>query len=392
MATDFYKFDELYTEDQLAIRDEVRKFVDAEFLPHIGDWADQGVFPQHLIPKIGGLGVLGCVYPEKYGCAGVDNQTYGLIMQELERGDTGLRSFASVQSSLVMYPIFDFGSEEHRTTYLPKLASAEMIGCFGLTEPYGGSNPGGMKTRAVDAGDHWVLNGEKMWITNGSIADIAIVFAQTAEEGNNKGIRGFIVHKDDPGFSAPIIKRKIGLRASVTSSLVFQDCKIPKDRMLPGSDGGLKCAFKCLNNARFGICYGVVGAATACYEELVSFTASRKPFTRPLNNYQLIQMKLAQTLTEITLMQALNFRLGQHKDAGTIQPGQISLAKSHNCRTALGIATRCREMLGASGITYEFASGRHETNLISVDTYEGTHDVHKLVLGAEITGYPAFDH
>lgn len=388
--TDFFAFDELYSDEQLAIRDEVRKLVDADVLPHVGAWCDEGVFPMAIAKKLGELGVLGCPYPEKYGCAGTDYTTYGLAMQELERGDTGLRSFASVQTSLTMFPIFAFGSEEQRMAYLPKLATAEMIGCFGLTEPFGGSNPGGMRTRATDDGDSWILNGEKMWITNGGIADIAVVFAQTGEEGNSKTVRGFVIHKDDKGFSAPEIKKKIGLRASVTSSLVMQDCRIPKNRLLPGTEAGLKCALQCLNNARYGICFGAVGAAMACYEEAVEFTSVRAPFGRSLDHYQLIQAKLAQTLTNITLAQALNYRLGQLKDSGKITPVQVSLAKRNNVRMALNVASVCREMLGASGITYEHASGRHETNLISVDTYEGTHDVHTLVLGAEITGKPAF--
>lgn len=385
---DFYNIDELLSEEELMIRDTIREFVDEQVIPNIGDWANEGIFPRELITGVAELGVLGVTTPEEYGGAGLDYLAYGLIMQELERGDTGLRSFASVQNSLVMYPIHAFGSEEQRNKYLPRLASGEDIGCFGLTEPDGGSNPASMRTTAERKGGKWVLNGSKLWITSATMADVAIVFAQTGD--SHRDIRGFIVEKGMPGFSANQIKKKIGLRASDTGELVFDNCEVPEENLLPGSDTGLRAPLSCLDQARFGIAFGAVGAAMACLEEALEFTESRAPFGRALNEYQLVQKKLADIITNITMGQTLNLRLAQLKNNGTAKPEQISLAKRQNVRMALEAARTCREILGANGITYEFHSGRHEVNLISVDTYEGTYDIHTLILGMALTGKGAF--
>ncbi|MEK7484829.1 MAG: acyl-CoA dehydrogenase family protein [Planctomycetota bacterium] len=389
---DFFQYDDLLTEEQRSIRDTLRKFINSEVLPYIGEWCDEGKFPTHLIPQFAEMGLLGPTLPEKYGCAGLDYTSYGLLTQELERGDSGLRSFCSVQSSLCMYPIFEFGSEEQRLKWLPGMAAGKLIGCFGLTEPFGGSNPGGMRVTAKKDGNSWVLNGEKMWITNGSIADLAVVFAQTGEHEDTKTIRAFVVEKGTKGFEAPEIKRKIGLRCSVTSSLVFSDCRIPAANLLPKSEMGIKAALMCLNNARFGIAFGALGAAMGCFEEAVQFTKTRQPFGEPLASYQLIQKKLADIFTNIVMGQGLALRLGGLKDSGKIKPQHISMAKRQNVRMALETARVCREMLGASGITYDYHSGRHETNLISVDTYEGTYDIHTLILGQYITDENAFTH
>jgi len=389
--TDFLELDRTLSDEQRIVRDTVRRFVDAEVLPHIGQWCAEGRFPEHLIPMMGEMGLFGSTLPEEYGCAQVDSLTYGLIMQELERGDSGLRSFASVQSGLVMYPIFSFGNDEQKKQWLPKMATGEKIGCFGLTEPDGGSNPIGMKTRAVKDGKQYVLSGAKMWITNGNLSDVAVVFAQTGAAGDHRAVRGFLVEKGTPGFKVNEVQRKIGLRASNTSELVFEDCRIPAENLLPGTSQGLKCALMCLNQARYGIAFGAVGAAIGCFEEAVGYTAQRAPFGKSLDHYQITQMKLADILTQITLGQLICFRLAALKDAGALQPEQISMAKRNNCRMALETARRCRELLGANGITYEFHAGRHETNLISVDTYEGTYEVHTLILGQKITGKNAFD-
>jgi glutaryl-CoA dehydrogenase len=387
---DFYHYDDTLTEEQRAIRDTVRKFVNQEVLPHIGLWCDQEQFPNHLIPQFAEMGLLGSTLPEAYGCAGLDYTSYGLLAQELERGDSGLRSFCSVQSSLCMYPIFEFGSEAQRKKWLPLMAQGKLIGCFGLTEPHGGSNPVGMQVTAKKDGNQWVLNGEKMWITNGSISHLAVVFAQTGEHSDPKTIRAFVVEKGTPGFATPDIKKKIGLRCSVTSSLVFSDCKIPEENLLPGSHIGIKAALMCLNNARFGIAFGGVGAAMGCLEEAVAYSKTRKPFDEPLASYQLIQKKLADVFTDLVMAQGLALRLGALKDSGKVKPQHISMAKRQNVRMALNTARTCREILGAAGITYEFHAGRHETNLISVDTYEGTYDVHTLILGQYLTEENAF--
>jgi len=386
---DFLRWDDVFTEDQRMIRDTVREFVDREVLPHIGQWCDENKFPTHLIPTLAELGVFGPTVPEEYGGAGLDYQTYGLIMQELERGDSGLRSFCSVQSSLCMFPILEYGSDEQKKKYLPEMARGKLIGCFGLTEPEGGSNPAAPRTTAKRDGDGWVLNGEKMWITNGTIADLAVVWVQTGD--SPRDIRGFVVKKGTPGYSAPEIKKKIGLKASVTSSLVFEDCRVGADALLPGTDCGLKAPLMCLSMARFGIAYGGLGAARGCLEEALAFTATRRPFTKSLNQYQLVQQKLADCFSRLCRAEALVYRVGQLLDAGKWIPEHISMAKRDSVRGALETARVCRDMLGANGITYEFHAGRHETNLISVDTYEGTYDIHTLILGRYLTGQAAFD-
>jgi glutaryl-CoA dehydrogenase len=385
---DFYAMDTLLSEEQRMIRDTVRSFVDEEVIPNVGEWANEGVFPRELVGGLADMGLLGAAVPEEYGGAGLDSLAYGLIMQELERGDTGLRSFASVQSALVMYPILAFGSEEQKQNYLPRLAEGDYIGCFGLTEPDGGSNPAHMRTVAEKKGDKWILNGTKLWITSATMADVAVVFAQTGS--SHRDIRGFIVEKGMTGYSANKIKKKIGLRASDTGELVFDNCEVPEENMLPGSDVGLRAALSCLDQARYGIAFGAVGAAMACLEEALDFSETRAPFGKSLNEYQLVQKKLADIVTNITMGQTLNYRLAQLKDEGTIKAEQISLAKRQNVRMALEAARTCREILGANGITYEFHSGRHEVNLISVDTYEGTYDIHTLIIGQALTGKAAF--
>ncbi len=386
---DFLRWDDTLTEDQRMIRDAVREFVDTDVLPNIGRWCDEGTFPEQLIPKIADLGLLGVTVPEEYGGAGLDYHTYGLITQELERGDSGLRSFASVQSSLCMFPILKYGSEEQKRKFLPDMAAGKKIGCFGLTEPEGGSNPATPRTTAKKTANGWVLNGEKMWITNGGISALAVVWAQT---GNSPAdIRGFIVERGTKGFSTPEIKKKIGLRASITSSIVLEDCEVGDDALMPGTDCGLKAPLSCLSMARFGIAYGGIGAAIGCLEEALDFTSTRKPFTKTLDHYQLIQAKLANVFTDICLAQGLAYRVGALLNDGKWIPEHISMAKRNNVRMALEAARTCREILGANGITYEFHAGRHETNLISVDTYEGTYDIHTLILGRHLTGKAAFD-
>jgi glutaryl-CoA dehydrogenase len=385
---DFFNLDETLSDAEKIIRDTVRSFVESEVLPEIGQWCADGRFPRHLTAPMAEIGLLGAVIPEEYGGAGLSALPYGVIMRELERGDSSLRSFASVQNGLVVHPIFAFGSEEQRRRWLPKLASGELIGCYGLTEPQGGSNPGGLLTKARRDGDSWVINGTKMWITNATIADLAVVFARTGE--GNKSIRGFVVEKGTPGFSANPVLRKIGLRASDTGELVFEDCRVPDKNLLPGSAVGLRAALECLDQARYGIAFGAAGAASACLEEALDFSSTRAPFGKSLDHYQITQKKLADIVTGLTAAQLICFRLAQLKDMGKITPAQVSLAKRNNVRFALETARTCRDILGANGITYEFASGRHEVNLISVDTYEGTYDIHTLVVGAELTGKPAF--
>lgn len=342
-------------------------------------------FPTELIPKMAELGVFGPTLPEQYGGMGISNIAYGLIMQELERGDSGVRSFASVQSALVMYPIYTFGSEEQRMKYLPKLATGELIGCFGLTEPDFGSNPGGMITKAEKVDSGYILNGAKMWITNGTIADVAVVWAKL--DGK---VRGFLVEKGTKGFSAPEMKGKLSLRASVTSELVFEDCLIPEENLLPNSTG-LKSPLMCLTQARFGIAWGTTGLAMACYEAALNYSLSRVQFGKPIASFQITQEKLAYMLTEITKAQLLNYRLAQLKDAGIMRPQQVSLAKRNNCEIAKIIASMAREMLGANGILDEYPVMRHQNNIESVKTYEGTHEMHTLILGEDITGISAFE-
>ena len=386
---DFYDMDALLSEEERMVRDTIRDWVEERLMPVIGEAYVDHRFPAELIPGIGELGVLGANLPEEYGCAGLNNVAYGLIMQELERGDSGVRSFASVQGALVMYPIHAFGSEEHRRTWLPALASAEKIGCFGLTEPDYGSNPAGMITRARETSDGWVLNGTKMWITNGSMADVAIVWAQTREPGDTKGIRGFVVPTDTPGFSARDQKGKLSLLASDTSELVLDDVHVPADALMPGSTG-LKSPLMCLTQARYGIAWGAVGAAMACFHEAASYAGERVMFEGVIGGKQIQQVRLADMLTWITQGQLICHRLGRLKDEGTMTPQQVSLAKRANVNMACDIAREARRLLGANGILAEYASMRHMANLESVYTYEGTHDVHSLILGQTITGISAF--
>jgi glutaryl-CoA dehydrogenase len=387
---DFYDIDALFTEEERMIRDTVRSFVDDRVMPIIGEAYIQRKFPTELIPELGELGVFGANLPEKYGCAELNNVAYGLIMQELERGDSGVRSFVSVQGALVMYPIFAFGSEEHRTEWLPKLATGEAIGCFGLTEPDYGSDPGGMITTAKKTADGWLLNGAKMWITNGSVADVAVVWAQTGEIGDVKGIRGFVVPKDTPGFSARDQKGKLSLLASDTSELVFQDVELPDSALMPESTQGLKHPLMCLTQARYGISWGAVGAAMACFDEALSYAKERVMFGEPIGGKQIQQVRLADMLQKITTGQLLSYRLGRMKDEGTMTPQQVSLAKRANCDTATDVAREARRLLGANGILVEYHSMRHMANLESVYTYEGTHDIHSLILGQKLTGISAF--
>jgi glutaryl-CoA dehydrogenase len=358
-------------------------------MPIINERYLEGGFPVELVPQIGELGLLGANLPEQYGCAGLNNVAYGLIMQELERGDSGLRSFASVQGSLVMYPIFTYGDEAQRTRWLPGLASGELVGCFGLTEPDFGSNPGGMITTARETRDGWVLNGAKMWITNGSMADVAVVWAKTGALDDVKSVRGFIVPTDTRGFTAKDQKGKLSLRASDTSELVLEDVHVGKDALLPNS-GGLKSPLSCLTQARYGIAWGAIGAAMACFDEAVRYAKNRVQFDRPIGGFQIQQLRLAEMLTEITKAQLLCVQLGRLKDRGTMTPEQVSLAKRNNVSMAAECAREARRLLGANGILVEYQSMRHMANLESVYTYEGTHDVHTLVLGQAITGLSAF--
>ena len=388
-GVDFYDFDTLLSEEERAIRDTVRAWVDENLMPIIGECYIEGRFPRELIPQMAELGFLGANLPEEYGCAGLNNVAYGLIMQELERGDSGVRSFASVQGALVMYPIYAFGSEEQKKKWLPRLASGQDIGCFGLTEPDFGSNPGGMITTAKETGDGWVLNGTKMWITNGSQATVSVVWAKTGDIGDSKSIRGFIVPTDTKGFTGKDQKGKLSLRASDTSELHLEDVHLPKDAVLPKS-GGLKSPLSCLTQARYGISWGAMGAAMACYDEAVRYSKNRVMFGRPIGQTQIQQVRLAEMLSEITKAQFLTLQLGRLKDAGTMTPDQVSLAKRNNVNMATECARESRRLLGANGILAEYHSMRHMANLESVYTYEGTHDMHSLILGQAITGLSAF--
>lgn len=385
IGVDYFDLKILLSEEELLVQNSTRDFVDAEIIPIIEKSYEEGTFPMHLVPKLAELGVFGITLPEEYGCANMNNIAYGLVMQELERGDSGIRSFASVQSALVMYPIFTFGSEEQKNKYLPKLAKGELIGCFGLTEPDYGSNPAGMISSAKKVSSGYLLNGAKMWITNGTIADIAIVWAKL-----DGIVRGFIVEKDTPGFSAPEMKGKYSLRASITSELIFQDVLIPEENILPLSSG-LKSPFMCLNQARFGIAWGVVGSMMAVYDTALNYAKSRIQFSKPIASYQLIQEKLVEILTEITKAQMLNYHLAILKDRGKVKHSQISLAKRNNCNVALNAARMAREILGANGILNEYPIMRHSANLESVKTYEGTHEMHTLIVGEDITGFSAFE-
>jgi glutaryl-CoA dehydrogenase len=388
-GVDFYDVGSLLSEEERAVRDTVRRFVDDEVMPVIGRHYLEGTFPRDLIPKMGELGLYGATLPEQYGCAGLNSVAYGLIMQELERGDSGLRSFASVQGGLVMYPIHAFGSEEQRQRWLPRLASGEAIGCFGLTEPDYGSNPGGMITTARETPGGWVLNGAKMWITSGSMAHVAVVWAKTGPVDDVQSICGFIVPTDTAGFTARDQKGKLSLRASDTSELVLEDVEVPKDALLPRSDG-LKSPLMCLTQARYGIAWGAVGAAMACFDEAVRYARNRVMFGKPIGAFQLQQARLADMLTEITKAQLLCVQLGRLKDQGRASPQQVSLAKRNNVDMATECARETRRLLGANGILAEYQAMRHLANLESVYTYEGTHDIHTLILGQEITGISAF--
>ncbi|HJP60078.1 MAG TPA: acyl-CoA dehydrogenase family protein [Gemmatimonadaceae bacterium] len=389
--TDFYNLDSALSEEERAVRDTIRSFVDEKVLPIIGDCYIEGRFPKQLVPEMAELGMFGANLPEEYGCAGLNNVAYGLIMHELERGDSGVRSFASVQGALVMYPIYAFGSEEQKHHYLPKMAQGEIIGCFGLTEPDYGSNPSGMITRAVSQKDgSWIINGAKMWITNGSTADVAIIWAKTGDDKSDKSIRGFIVPTDSPGFTAKDQKGKLSLRASDTSELVLQDVRVGADCLLPKS-GGIKSPLMCLTQARYGIAWGAMGAAQACYEEALVYAGNRVMFGKPIAAFQLQQQRLADMLTELVKGQLLALHLGRLKDAGTYSPQQISLAKRNNVSAATDIAREARRLLGANGILAEYSSMRHMENLESVYTYEGTHDIHTLILGQAVTGHSAFE-
>ncbi len=388
-GVDFFNVDSLLSEEERMIRDTMRQWVDDAVMPVIQDAYIGRRFPRELIPQMAELGMFGANLPEEFGCAGLNNVAYGIIMQELERGDSGVRSFASVQGALCMYPIFAFGSEDQKQHYLPKMAAGEIIGCFGLTEPDHGSNPSGMLTRAARDGDGWVINGAKMWITNGSAADIAIIWAKTGEIDDVSSIRGFIVPTDTDGFTARDQKGKLSLLASDTSELALLDVRVPGSALLPGS-GGLKSPLKCLNQARYGIAWGAVGAAMACYDEALRYAKERVQFGKPIAATQIQQIRLAEMLTEITKAQLLCLQLGRLKDAGTMRPQQVSLAKRNNVDMAADVAREARRILGGNGILIEYSAMRHMANLESVYTYEGTHDIHGLILGQDITGESAF--
>ena len=383
-GVDFYGIDDLLSEEERLMRDTVRDFISEKLMPVIVENYRAGRFPVDMVNQLAELGVFGVNLPEEYGCAGSSNFIYGLICQELERGDSGVRSFVSVQSSLVMWPIFTFGSEEQKKKWLPAMARGEIIGCFGLTEPDAGSDPAGMRATAKVDGNEWVLNGTKMWITNGSMADLALIWAKSDD-----GIRGFLVEKGTSGFSANVIQGKLSLRASDTSELVMDQCRIPKENILPGSNG-LKSPLSCLTQARYGIAWGVVGAAMACYDEALNYAKERIQFDKPIASFQLVQRKLVNMLTEITKSQLIAYRLGRLKDDGKANVERVSLAKRSNVKSALEVAKLAREILGAAGITDEHQAMRHMANLESVYTYEGTHDMHTLILGENITGIGAF--
>jgi glutaryl-CoA dehydrogenase len=385
-GVDFLGIDALLNDEERLTRDSVRRFVESEVNPIIAPCYEEGRFPTELIRGLAELGVMGANLPEEYGCAGMNNVAYGLVMQELEAGDSGVRSFASVQGALCMYPIFQFGSEEQKRKYLPDMAAGKVIGCFGLTEPNFGSNPGGMLTRAERHREGWIINGSKAWITNGSIADIAIVWAKAEDEE----IRGFIVEKDRKGFATKETKHKLSLRASVTSELYFEDCVIPEVNILPAS-GGLKSPLMCLTQARYGISWGAVGAAMACFDSALKYSKERVQFGRPVAGFQLTQRKFAEMVTEISKAQLLCLHLGRMKDQGRLKPVHVSMGKMNNVAMALECARMARGILGANGIIGEYPIMRHMCNLESVYTYEGTHEIHTLVLGEQVTGLKAYE-
>jgi len=383
---DFFLLDEQFSEEERMVRDTVRSWVSERFLPVVMEHWEAGTFPMELVPELAELGVFGPTLPEKYGCAELNSVAYGLICRELERGDSGLRSFVSVQGSLVMYPIFAYGSEEQKDRWLPELASGKAIGAFGLTEPDFGSNPGGMLTTAKRDGDDWILDGRKMWITNGTIADVSVVWARTTDDGV---VRGFLVEKGLDGFTAPEQKRKWSLRASCTSELVLDGVRVPGDAMLPKAKG-LSGPLGCLTQARYGIAWGGLGAAEACFDEALNYAKERIVFDKPLAGFQIPQKKLADVGTDITLGQMMALRLGRMKDEGKMEHYHVSMAKRNNVALALNAARVLRDVLGANGVTLEYQIGRHMCNLESVYTYEGTHDIHTLAIGQQLTGMPAF--
>ena len=383
-GVDYMEIDSLLSDEEKLVRRTVREFVDKEVIPHIEEWSREGRFPRHLVPLMGELGFFGANL-QGYGCAGMSNVQYGLIMQELERGDSGLRSFVSVQGALVMYPIHAFGTDEQKGRWLPALQQGKAIGCFGLTEPDFGSNPAGMRTRAVKDGDHYILNGEKTWITSGTIADVALVWARAED-----GIRGFLVERGSPGFTSKDIKGKMSLRASVTSSLSLQDVRVPASAMLPNVKG-LKGPLACLTQARYRIGWGAIGAAMACYNESLEYAKTRKQFDeQPIASHQLVQAKFADMITEITKAQLLALQVGRLKDQGRADFAHVSMAKRNNVKIALDIARAARDILGANGVADEYPIFRHMCNLESVYTYEGTHNIHTLIIGERVTGIPAY--
>ena len=382
-GVDFYRFDRTLSDEERGIRDTVRRFVADRFLPGVREHFRAGTFPVDLAPELGALGLLGSSVSGP-GCPGLSGTAYGLICRELERGDSGLRSFASVQGSLVMWPIATYGTEEQKQSWLPELAAGRKVGCFGLTEADHGSDPGGMETRAVPDGDDWIVSGSKLWITNATVADVAVVWARTPE-----GVGGFLLEKGMPGFSANAIHGKFSLRASDTGELVMDEVRVPEANRLPGAKG-LKAPLSCLNQARYGIAWGAVGAASDCYETALKYAGQREQFGKPIASFQLVQQKLVTMLTEITKAQGLCLQLGRLKDDGINDVPLVSLAKRNNVAMALDCARTARDILGAAGVTDEFSPGRHMANLESVITYEGTHDIHTLIVGAEITGLPAF--
>jgi glutaryl-CoA dehydrogenase len=389
---DYFDLARHLSPEEVAIRDAVRAFVDARVMPDIAQWWERGTFPTELVLELGDLGVLGCNL-DGYGCAGLSETGYGLAMQELERGDSGVRSFASVQSSLVMHPIRAFGSDAQKEGYLPDMARGRVIGCFALTEPDFGSNPSGMRTVAIDDGDAYVLRGTKRWITSGSICQVALVWARLGggEDGGEGDVRGFLVPADAKGFEARLIERKVSLRASVTSEIVLDDVRVAKDAILPGVRG-MKGPLSCLTAARFGIGWGVIGAARACFDSALDYAKHRVQFAgKPIAAHQLVQAKLAEMLTQITSMQLMALEVARLKEEKILRPQQVSMLKRHNVRAALDVARTCRDMLGANGITLDYPVMRHMCNLETVSTYEGTHDVHTLVLGQDLTALSAFD-
>ena len=386
-GVDFLGFDNLLSEDERMARDTARQFIEDNLIPIIEECNREGRFPRELVPQMGQLGFFGANL-HGYGCAGMSNVEYGLVMQEFERGDSGVRSFVSVQSALVMYPIFTFGSDEQKDYWLPQMATGEKLGCFGLTEPDFGSNPGGMRTRAQRVGDEYVLNGEKMWITSGSIADVAVIWAKVDDEDGR--VRGFLVETDRPGFTAYDVHGKWSLRASVTSGLSLQDVRVPAKNLMPGS-GGLKSPLMCLNQARYGISWGAIGAAMSCYDTALQYSLLRKQFRdEPIASHQLVQEKLTWMISEISKAQLLSLHVGRLKDEGKVNHEHISMAKRNNVWMALECARQARDILGGNGITDDYPIMRHMMNLESVKTYEGTHDIHTLIIGQSVTGIPAY--